>query len=266
LRYFLKKRRQEMTRTMDGRVALVTGAGTGIGRATALAFADEGASVVVVCRTEKNGTETVALIEKAGGQAMYVKCDVAKVDDVKTMIEKTVERFGRLDYACNNAAVGGEAPALLADVEESFFDRLIEVDLKGVFLCMKYELKQMIGQGKGVIVNVSSMGGLFSPSAGLSPYVAAKHGVVGLTKAAAVEYARMGIRINAVCPGVVETPMNAVLPPEWKQELIKMHPVGRFGTTEEIASAIIWLCSDGAGFVTGTGLLVDGGVGTGARY
>jgi NAD(P)-dependent dehydrogenase (short-subunit alcohol dehydrogenase family) len=255
-----------MTKTMDGRVAVVTGAGTGIGRATALAFAHEGATVVVICRTEKNGEETVALIEKAGGRAMYVKCDVARADDVKTMIEKTAGRFGRLDFACNNAAIGGEAPALLADVEESFFDRLIEVDLKGVFLCMKYELKQMTPQGRGVIVNVSSMGGLFSPSPGLSPYVAAKHGVVGLTKAAAGEYAKLGIRINAVCPGVVETPMNAVLPPEWKQELIKMHPVGRFGTTEEIASAVIWLCSDGAGFVTGTALLVDGGVGTGARY
>jgi NAD(P)-dependent dehydrogenase (short-subunit alcohol dehydrogenase family) len=255
-----------MTGMMNGRVVLVTGASRGIGRAVALAFAREGAMVAVAANTdEKGGNETVHLIEGLGGKGRFVKCDIGKAGDVKSMVDTVTGTFGRIDFACNNAGIGG-VPVPLADVEETVFDQMININLKGVFLCMKYEIKQMLKQKNGVIVNIASMGSLFAPSAGASPYIAAKHGVMGLTKAAALEYAESGIRVNAVCPGVVETQMVTALPEEYREKLVGMHPVGRFGKPEEIAATVVWLCLDLSAFVTGTGVLVDGGVGLGARY
>lgn len=253
-----------MARTMKGKVALVTGATSGIGRATAIAFAKEGARVVAVADLNvAGGQETVQLVEKAGSGGIFVKCDVSKTGQVQAMIETTIKEFGRLDYACNNAGVQ-QPPALLADADEAEWDRLISINLRGVFLCMKYELRQMLQQGGGVIVNIASMGGLVAPSPGLSSYVASKHGVVGLTKAAAIEYAKAGIRVNAVCPAVIETELTVRFAEraskEEMQYLMGLHPVGRFGKPEEVAGAVMWLCSDLAAFVTGSSVVMDGGV------
>ncbi len=253
-----------MAGTMAGKTALVTGAGAGIGKAVAFAFANEGAAVVVADIDVEGGRRTVAQIEGAGGRGMFIECDVAKSDEVRAMIETVAIAFGRLDFACNNAGTREPFPAPFAEVAESVFDRIIEVNLRGVFLCMKYEIRQMLAQGGGTIVNISSIGGLYAWQNG-TPYITSKHGVMGLTKAAAVDYAKAGIRVNAVCPGVIETDMVADLPEEWKQMMLAMHPVGRFGKPEEVAGTVMWLCSDLAGFVTGTGVLIDGGGGTGAR-
>ncbi|MBI5601905.1 MAG: SDR family oxidoreductase [Deltaproteobacteria bacterium] len=253
-----------MTGPMTGKVALVTGATSGIGRATALAFAKEGAWVVAVGDSNvAGGKETVALVEGAGSQGLFVKCNVSKKEEVQHLILTTLKEFGRLDYACNNAGVQQQM-ALLAEIDEAEWDRIIAINLRGVFLCMKYEIQQMVKQGNGVIVNISSMGGLAAPSPGLSSYIASKHGVIGLTKAAAIEYARTGIRVNTVCPGVIETGMTAQFAAKASEEmmqlLVNMHPVGRFGKPEEVACAVIWLCSDLAAFVTGSSVVVDGGV------
>lgn len=243
---------------MAGKVALVTGASSGIGRAIALAFAKQGIQVVVADIDAKGGKDTVLQLKDTGSKTMLIQCDVCKAGEIQTMIETIVKEFGRLDYACNNAGIHQDLPVPLAQADEATWDRIIAVNLKGVFLCMKYEILQMLKQGGGVIVNTSSLAGLLS-EAGSCAYTASKHGVMGLTKAAAIEYAQKGIRINAVCPAIIETPMSKKAPAHVRQMLLGMHPVGRFGKPEEVAGAVMWLCSESASFVTGTGVILDGG-------
>ncbi len=246
---------------LDNKIALVTGAGSGIGRATALVFAREGAKVVVSDIVVEGGQETVQQIEAAGGEAIFVKADVSQAADVETLVAKTVETYGRLDCAFNNAGIeGGVKPTI--DCTEEEFDRTIAVNLTGVWLCMKYEIQQMLSQGGGTIVNTASAAGLVG-FPGLPDYVASKHGVVGLTKTAALEYAKSGIRVNAVCPGVIQTPMverGAQLSPGFDELAVAMEPVGRFGQPAEVGEAVVWLCSDAASFVTGIPMQVDGGL------
>ena len=250
-----------MAGQLDGKVALVTGGGSGIGQATALLFAREGAKVVVADITVEGGEETVKQVKDAGGEAAFVKTDVSKASDVEAMVKKTVEVYGSLDCAFNNAGVGGGAKPTI-DCTEEEFDQTIAVNLTGVWLCMKYEIQHMLSQGSGAIVNTASAAGLIGfPS--LPDYVASKHGVVGLTKTAALEYAKSGIRVNAVCPGVVQTPMverGAQMLPGFDEMAVSMEPVGRFGQPAEIGEAVVWLCSDAASFVTGTPMQVDGGM------
>lgn len=245
---------------MDGKVALITGAGSGIGRATALLFAQEGAQVVVSDIVPQGGEETVKLIKDAGGEAVFIKADISAVDQVTAAVNQAVASFGRLDCAVNNA--GMEAmPTPTADCAEVDFDKTIEVNLKGTWLCMKYELQQMLKQGSGAIVNVSSVAGLVGVAA-MPAYVAAKHGILGLTKTAALEYGTAGIRVNAVCPSAVKTPMMEQIiasMPDLAANMNENHPVGRIGETEEIAESILWLCSDASSFVTGHAMAVDGG-------
>jgi len=245
---------------LDGKVALVTGAGSGIGRSTALTFAREGARVVVSDIVVEGGEETVSQIKKAGGEAFFIRTDVSKAADVEALVNKTMEIYGRLDYAANNAGIDGEI-AMLPDFLENEWDRVVGIDLKGVWLCMKYEIPRMLESGGGAIVNTSSMAGLVGFPA-KAPYVASKHGVIGLTRTAALEYSAQGIRVNAVCPGVIHTTMVGELlesMPEVIDSLNKQAPVGRIGQPEEIAEAIVWLCSDAASFVTGHALAIDGG-------
>ena len=244
---------------MTGKVALVTGAGSGIGRAVGLAFGRAGASVVAADINQETGSETARLIEGEGGKAVYQLCDVSINRDVQTTVEGTVERFGRIDFACNIAGIHNPTPETLVDADEEVWDRIIAVNLKGVFICMKHEVRHMVRQGKGVIVNMASLSGIVAES-GCYAYVASKHGIMGLTKTAAFDYARAGIRINAVCPGPIDTPGLREAPEEFRQRLSETTPVGRIGTSEEVAAAVMWLCSDSAGFVTGTGIIMDGGI------
>jgi NAD(P)-dependent dehydrogenase (short-subunit alcohol dehydrogenase family) len=240
------------------KVAIVTGGTSGIGKATAIAFAEKGASVVIVDWIENE--ETLNLIKASGGEAIFIKCDVSKAIDVKAMVEKTIVAFGRIDYAFNNAGIEG-INAKTADCTEENFDRTIGINLKGIWLCMKYEIPEILKQGKGVIVNCSSVAGLVG-FGGLPAYVASKHGVIGLTKTAALEYAKLGIRVNAVCPGVIKTPMMDRLTgnkKEAEEQFTGLEPVGRMGQPEEIANAVVWMCSDEASFVTGLAMAVDGG-------
>ncbi len=248
-----------MQKLLNDKVALVTGGAMGIGKTTAQIFAREGARIVVVDIEAGGGEETVRLIKEAGGDAIFVKCDVTKAMEVKAAIKKTVDTYGRLDCAFNNAGIG--IPGTTVECSEEDWDRVLGVNLKGVWLCMKYELSQMLIQGGGVIVNTSSAGGLIG-TPGIAAYTASKHGVVGLTRTAALEHVTAGIRVNAVCPGSVPTPMldPVVNHPEMKAMLESKHPMGRFGTTEEIAEAVVWLCSDRASYVTGVAFPVDGGV------
>jgi NAD(P)-dependent dehydrogenase (short-subunit alcohol dehydrogenase family) len=242
-----------------GKVAFVTGAGSGIGRATALAFAREGARVVVTDVSEQGNEETARMIEQAGGQALALTCDVRRTEDVKRALDRTIETFGRLDVAFNNAGVE-QGPVALADLAEEDWDRILDIDLRGIFLCMKYEILQMLKQGGGAIVNTSSGAGVkgFKGAA----YVAAKHGVIGLTRAAALEYALSNIRINAVAPGIIDTSMMQRFTggtTEGRESVISQEPIGRMGRPEEIAAAVLWLGSDAASFVTGATMVVDGG-------
>jgi NAD(P)-dependent dehydrogenase (short-subunit alcohol dehydrogenase family) len=250
-----------MAGTLNGRCAIVTGAGSGIGRAIAVAFAKEAVRIVVADVDMAGGTETVEQVKRAGSKAIFVKCDVTKPQDVQAMVQTAIREFGRLDYACNNAGIHAPLPTPFADTDENVFDQIIEVNQKGVFLCMKYEIQQMLKQGGGVIVNTASLAGLFAEPMSAA-YTASKHAVMGLTKAAAYEYAKQGIRVNAVCPGVIETPMFAKAPEDIRKLLLSMHPIGRFGKPEEVAGAVMWLCSDLAGFVTGTAVVLDGGAST----
>jgi NAD(P)-dependent dehydrogenase (short-subunit alcohol dehydrogenase family) len=250
-----------MTTEMNEKLALVTGAGAGIGRAVAVAFGLAGARVMVSDIDEEAVRGTVRLIEAAGGAAAYRLCDVSKAGDVQEMIEAVVKQFGRLDYACNNAGIHNPTPEALAEADEQVWDRIIAVNLKGVFLCMKHEVRQMIVQKSGVIVNIASLSGIVAEP-GCYAYVATKHGIMGLTKTAAFDYAKNGIRVNAVCPGPIDTPGLAEAGEEFKQRLRETTPVGRIGRPDEVAAAVLWLCSDVAGFVTGTGFVMDGGIST----
>jgi NAD(P)-dependent dehydrogenase (short-subunit alcohol dehydrogenase family) len=246
----------------EGKVVLVTGAAGGIGRATALAFGRAGACVVVADMSVDGGHATAAMIVEAGGKALFVQTNVTRAADVEALIDKTVSYYGRLDCAFNNAGVEEEYLAL-AETDEAVFDRIINCNVKGTWLCMKYQIRQMLKQeGGGAIVNTAAVAGLVgAPSQAV--YSASKHAVVGMTKTAAAEYGRDGIRINSVCPGVINTPMLARAlerDPSRQKKLKSLHPIGRFGDAAEIANAALWLCSEQASFVTGHQLAVDGGL------
>ena len=250
-----------MTRMFDGQVALITGGSSGIGRATALMFAAHGARVVVASRREAESLETVRLLEAADGEGFFVQTDVSKASEVEHLVAKTIERFGRLDFAFNNAGIEGAVAVPLIDYPEETWDAVIDTNLKGVFLSMKYELPHII-HARGAIVNMASVAGLSGRGMG-SAYTASKHGVIGLTKSAASQYAKLGVRVNAVAPAVIETPMGergfALSDPEAAARVARLHPLGRVGTPDEVASAVIWLCSSGASFTTGLTLTIDGG-------
>ncbi len=252
-----------MEKSLAGKVAIVTGGSAGIGRATALALADAGAKVVVAARRSEQGEETAALIRTRGGEAVFVGADVMKAADVEALVAKAVATYGRLDIACNNAGIAGPHLVFTADFPEPDWDMVIGTNLKGVWLCLKYEIRQMLTQRRGSIVNISSVAGLNSGWFN-SAYYASKHGVIGLTKAAAVEYAKDGIRINAVCPGTIQTQMAEQTMFRNKSGVsglrqAALHPIGRIGVPEEVAAAVVWLLSDAASFVVGTALPVDGG-------
>ena len=249
-----------MSAELEGKVGLVTGGTSGIGRDTAILFAKAGAKVAVAGRREAEGQETVDLIRGAGGDGLFVKTDVTRASEVDALVRKTVEKFGRLDVAFNNAGTEGVWIPIARQSEEDF-DHTISINLKGVWLCLKYEIRQMLRQGGGgAIVNAGSIYGLIG-SVGAAAYSASKCGVLGLTKAAALENARNGIRVNAVCPAAVETAMADRLfgAPKIHEQAVRSHPIGRFGTPREIAQAVLWMCSDCASFMTGQSLVLDGG-------
>lgn len=248
-----------MTEQFVGKVVLVTGGSLGIGQAAALAFAAAGAQVVIAARRVDEGEAVVECIKQAGGAASFVQTDVSKSAAVQALIEQIIERYGQLDCAFNNAGVAGAGVPTHEHSEEAW-DQIVDINLKGVWLCMKYELAQMIKQGKGAIVNNSSVLG-FS-GLGSAAYAASKHGIVGLTRTAALEYVKQGIRVNAVCPGVIDTPMiDARLAhnPQGIDRYLAAQPIGRLGRSEEVAQAVLWLCSDAASFVTGHAMAIDGG-------
>ncbi|MCY4385985.1 MAG: SDR family oxidoreductase [Desulfurellaceae bacterium] len=249
-----------MAGQLDGKVALITGAGSGIGRASALAFAREGAKVAVADIVVEGGEETVRMVKEAGGEAFFIKVDVSNAAEVEAMVNTVVDTYGRIDCAYNNAGIEGRL-ASTDEYPEDVFDKVIDINLTGVWLCMKYELPHMLKQGGGAIVNTASGAGLIGV-AGMSAYVASKHGVVGLTKTAALEYAKSGIRVNSVCPGLIQTPMVERITadqPQLGEALVAAEPVGRTGKPEEIAESVVWLSSDAASFVTGHAMSVDGG-------
>jgi NAD(P)-dependent dehydrogenase (short-subunit alcohol dehydrogenase family) len=249
-----------MTKSFDGTVALVTGGGSGIGRATALSFAQREARVAVVGRTKEKIEETVEIIKGFGGEAIAVHSDVSIEAQVKSMIDKTMVQFGRLDFACNAAAINGKFGPMI-ELTEDDFDSIVEVNLKGIWLCMKHQIRQMLAQNSGAIVNISSINGL-AGTKGASIYSASKYGVIGLTKSAALEYANSNIRINSICPGAIQTPgLDEAIAVTGKNNSIIASevPMGRIGNPEEIANAVTWLCSDDAAFVTGHVMVIDGG-------
>ena len=252
-----------MAGEFEGKVALVTGGGTGIGRATALAFARKGAKVVVADWDAKLGEETMRLIKGAGSEAIFIKTDVSKSSEVETLIKKTVETYGKLDYAHNNAGINRGIGVLSANYSEEDWDIELDINLKGVWLCMKYEIPEMLKQGKGTaIVNTSSISGLSGHPADPA-YVGSKFGVVGITKSTALQYGKTGIRINCVCPGPIRTSLYdrvVAAIPGVEEATIERTPMGRVGEPEEVAEAVIWLCSDAASYITGIPLPVDGGL------
>lgn len=246
---------------MQGKVAFVTGGASGIGRATAIAFAQKGAHVVITDVSDKNGQAVVQEIQDRNGHALFIHLDVTKPEEVEQAVQAAVKEYGRLDYGVNNAGIGGGS-APVGDHKVEDWNAVIAVNLTGVFLCMKYELQQMEKQGSGVVVNMASILGQvgFANSVG---YVAAKHGVIGMTETAAIDYATKGIRVNAVCPGFIETPMlsgaGMTRGTDLYNAIASLHPMKRLGVAEEIASTVVWLCSDEASFVTGESIRVDGG-------
>lgn len=246
---------------MENRVALVTGGSMGIGKATALAFAREGAAVVVSDIDVEEGKEIVRHIRAVGGTAHFIRADVSQSEDVRRMVQETIDTYGGLDYACNNAGIGGEA-APTGEYSEQGWQRVIDVNLTGVWLCTKYELQHMQQNGGGAIVNMASVLGTVG-FANSSAYVAAKHGIIGLTRTAALEYAEQNIRVNAVCPAFIETPMleeaGITADPDMRAQITALHPMGRLGQPDEVADAVVWLCSEAASFVTGHALMVDAG-------
>ena len=242
------------------KVVLITGSSSGIGKGAALSFAAQGAKIVLASRSIGANEELLKEIQAKGGEAVFVQADITNTDHVKNLMAKTIETYGRLDIAVNNAGIEGTPDIKVADYEEKVWDDVIAINLKGVWLSMKYEIPEMLKTGGGAIVNISSLAGLQAGGAGIA-YHASKFGVVGMTKAAALDYAKDNIRVNTVCPAVIETPMadRAFDTAEKRQSAIKMHPVGRLGTVEEVVNTICWLASDEASFVTGSALAVDGG-------
>jgi len=249
----------EREKAMKGKVVIVTGAGSGIGRAASLLFAEKGARVAAVDLDPAGAAETVKQIEARKGEAILIQADVSKTDQVQAMVRRAVEAFGRLDCAFNNAGVeGGLFP--LDQYREETWERTIAVNLTGVWLCMKYEIPEMLRTGGGAIVNAASAAGVIGVPNHYA-YVASKHGVVGITKSAALEFGARGIRVNCVCPGIIDTPMTERFIPEGARPLFEQgHALKRFGTAREVAECVVWLCSDAASFVTGHAMLVDGGI------
>jgi NAD(P)-dependent dehydrogenase (short-subunit alcohol dehydrogenase family) len=251
-----------MAGQLQDRVALVTGGASGIGRSTALTFAREGAKLVIADTNEEGGQQTVHMITENGGEATFVQVNVTRAAEVEAMIHQTVQTYGRLDCAHNNAGVGSRPRVVLHELPEESWDRVIDINLKGVWLCMKYEIAQMLQQGGGAIVNTASIMGLVGSWSRSWAYKSTKHRVLGFTKSAALEYAKSGIRVNAVCPGYIRTPLieqTLSANPDMEAEIVSRHPVGRMGRPEEIAEAVVWMCSDAASFVTGHAMTVDGG-------
>ncbi len=249
-----------MVGKLEGKVALVTGGGSGIGRASSLLFACEGAKVVVADVATDGGEETVEMIRKSGGEATFIKTDVSQSSQVELLIARTIDIYERLDCAHNNAGLLLPEP-LTHELTEEHWDRVMSVNLKGVWLCMKYEIPHMLKLGSGAIVNTASVGGLIG-TRHLAAYTTSKHGVIGVTKSAALEYAKMGIRINAVCPATIVTPpveRDIRANPKNHDRFVSSQPIGRLGQPKEVAEAVLWLCSDAASFVTGSCLTVDGG-------
>ncbi len=247
---------------MKNKVALVTGAASGIGQESALKLAAEGASVCVSDVNIQGGEETVQLILDAGGKAIFVSCGVTDADEVNAMIKKTINTFGRLDAAVNNAGISGSLVKRIHEVDDEVFDQIMSINVKGVWLCMKAELSIMLEQGIGSIVNIASVAGLIGSPKGAA-YTASKHAVVGLTKSAALDYAKLGIRVNAICPGYTETPMVKSITdenPAMQQITVRAIPMRRLGQPTEIAEGVLWLCSDASSFVTGHQLVLDGGL------
>ena len=247
---------------MENKVVLVTGAAAGIGRESALALAREGAVLCVSDLNRAGGEETAQKIVSAGGEAIFVRCDVTRAPEVQAMVKAVVDTFGRLDAAVNNAGIAGALNKRIHQTEDEMFDRVIAVNLKGLWLCMKAELPPMLAQGRGAIVNIASVAGLVGAPKGAA-YTASKHGVVGLTKSAALEYAKAGIRVNAICPAYTDTAMvqQAIDEnPIMRNIMTRAIPMRRLGQPTEIAEAAVWLCSDAASFVTGHQLVVDGGL------
>lgn len=250
-------------RSFEGKVAIVTGASSGLGEAAAVQFAREGAKVVIAARRQDRGELVVSRVAAIGGEAIFIATDVTRRADVEAMVEKTLERFGRLDCAVNNAGVGGSAMVPVADIEEETWDAVMNTNLKAVWMCMKYEIPAMLRSGAGAIVNISSIYGFKGSDLGHAPYAASKFGVIGLTKSAAIDYGQRGIRINAVAPGFTHSEMvdpYVEAAPEFMNTIIHRHSaMNRLGHAEETAEAIVWLCSDAARFVNGAVLPVDGG-------
>ncbi len=244
-------------KTFEGKVVIVTGASSGIGQATAFAFAREGAKVILSDIQERDGVATVNAIKKENGEAHFISCDVSSEEQVKSLVEKTIEKYGRLDCAYNNAGVEG-APSSTIECSTENWDKTININLKGVWLCMKYEIPAMLRNGKGSIVNCSSIAGLVGFET-IPAYVASKHGVIGLTETAALEFAKNNIRVNAVCPGAIHTPMLDRFTHGEEKTMAEQDPMGRVGRPEEIADSVLWLCSDKASYVTGQSIAVDGG-------
>lgn len=242
---------------LKNKVALVTGGTSGIGRATAIALSAAGAKVVFSGRRDSEGEETAVLIRDAGAECLFVRSDVSSEADVKALVEKTISTYGKLDCAFNNAGIESPAKPLHEQPIEEF-DKLMSINVRGLFLCMKYEIKQMLTQESGVIVNNSSMGGLIG-FPGVSPYIASKHAVMGLTRSAALDYAKQGIRINAINPGLIATAMMDRFSSSSADDFESTVPMGRMGQAEEIAQAVVFLCSDAASYITGQPLVIDGG-------
>jgi NAD(P)-dependent dehydrogenase (short-subunit alcohol dehydrogenase family) len=248
-----------MNKPFTGKVALITGGTSGIGRATAIGFAERGANVVVAGRREAEGAESLALIQKAGGNGLFVRADVTVESEIASLVARTLEHFGRLDFAFNNAGVGGEGQGGISATGE-IYDRIMNINVRGVFFCMKHQIPAMLPSGGGAIVNNASVLGL-RPRAGSPIYSASKAAVIALSKSVALEFAPKGVRVNAVCAAIIETDMTARMrsDEETHRYLLERHPVGRFGKSEEVAAAVLYLCSPEAEFITGVALPIDGG-------
>jgi NAD(P)-dependent dehydrogenase (short-subunit alcohol dehydrogenase family) len=242
------------------KVAFITGGNSGIGKATALAFAKEGAKVAIAARRKKEGLEVLEQIKQFNSEAIFIELDVSIPEMVKSAIEETVSKLGGLDYCFNNAGLNVDSGIPLHEFSIESWNTMVGVNLSGVFYCLKYQIPHLLKTGHGSIVNMSSVGGLISKWFVSAAYNSTKHGIIGLTKNAALAYAKYGIRVNSICPAIVKTPLTEALPEEAKEALSQMHPIGRYADVEEVAEAVLWLCSEKAGFITGSSFVMDGGL------